>query len=91
VLSVPWDLRAKLEPAELFHQVLEHRWYLSQTEGRSVPLAEVLSSYVENVLRHRRDEATVMGPMTETMSVPTITDAVPVDDDDAEVDWRDLV
>jgi hypothetical protein len=32
-----------------------------------------------------------MGPMTETMSVPTITDAVPVDDDDAEVDWRDLV
>jgi hypothetical protein len=91
VLSVPWDLRAKLEPAELFHQVLEHRWYLSQTEGRSVPLAEVLSSYVENVLRHRRDEATVMGPMTETMSVPTITDAVPVDDDDTEVDWRDLV
>jgi len=91
VLSVPWDLRAKLEPAELFHQVLEHRWYLSQTEGRSVPLAEVLSSYVENVLRHRRDEATVMGPPTETMSVPIITDAVPVDDDETTVDWRDLV
>ncbi|MDQ1215701.1 DUF4032 domain-containing protein [Microbacterium arborescens] len=91
VLSVPWDLRAKLEPAELFHQVLEHRWYLSQTEGRSVPLAEVLSSYVENVLRHRRDEATVMGPPTETMSVPIVTDSVPVDDDEAEVDWRDLV
>ena len=91
VLSVPWDLRAKLEPAELFHQVLEHRWSLSQTEGRSVPLAEVLSSYVENVLRHRRDEATVMGPPTETMSVPIVTDAVPVDDDEAEIDWRDLV
>ncbi|MFS0712317.1 DUF4032 domain-containing protein [Microbacterium sp. 2P01SA-2] len=91
VLSVPWDLRAKLEPAELFHQVLEHRWYLSQTEGRSIPLAEVLSSYVENVLRHRRDEATVMGPPTETMSVPIVTDSVPVDDDEAEVDWRDLV
>ncbi|SDQ87306.1 DUF4032 domain-containing protein [Microbacterium sp. cf332] len=91
VLSVPWDLRAKLEPAELFHQVLEHRWYLSQSEGRSIPLAEVLSSYVENVLRHRRDEATVMGPQTETMSVPVITDSVTVDDDEAAVDWRDLV
>ncbi|KAA9085366.1 DUF4032 domain-containing protein [Microbacterium radiodurans] len=92
VLSIPWDLRAKLEPAELFHQVLEHRWYLSQTESRSVPLAEVLSSYIENVLRHRRDEATVMGPPTETMSVPIITDAVPTaDDDEAAVDWRDLV
>jgi len=90
VLSIPWDLRAKLEPAELFHQVLEHRWYLSQSKERSVPLAEVLSSYVENVLRHRRDEATVMGPPTETMSLPVVTGTMSTADDE-EVDWRDLV
>jgi hypothetical protein len=58
----PWDLRAKLEPAEVFHQVLEHRWYMSQARGQSVPIAEVVSSYIDDVLRHRRDEATVMGP-----------------------------
>lgn len=91
VLSIPWDLRAKLEPAELFHQVLEHRWYLSQSQDRSIPLAEVLSSYVENVLRHRRDEATVMGPPTETMSLPVVTGATSTVDDDDDVDWRDLV
>ena len=58
VMAIPWDLRAKLEPAEVFHQVLEHRWYMSQARGRSVPLAEVVASYIDDVLRHRRDEAT---------------------------------
>lgn len=84
VKAIPWDLRAKLEPAEVFHQVLEHRWYMSQERGRSTPLAEVLTSYIDNVLRHRRDEATVMGPPTETMAIPIVGD-------DDDVDWRDLV
>lgn len=91
VRAIPYDLRAKLEPAEVFHQVLEHRWYMSQARGRSVPLAEVLTSYIDDVLRHRRDEATIMGPPTETMSVPVITGSVPLDDEDPDVDWRDLV
>lgn len=91
VRAIPYDLRAKLEPAEVFHQVLEHRWYISQAQGRSVPLAEVLTSYINDVLRHRRDEATIMGPPTETMSLPIITGAVPVGDEDPDVDWRDLV
>jgi hypothetical protein len=92
VKSIPFDLRAKLEPAELFHQLLEHRWYMSQARGRSVPLAEALSSYIDDVLRHRRDEATIMGPPTETMAVPVVTGTMPVaDDGEDEVDWRDLV
>ncbi|WP_336631661.1 MULTISPECIES: DUF4032 domain-containing protein [unclassified Microbacterium] len=92
VKAIPWDLRSKLEPAEVFHQVLEHRWYMSQERGQSVPIAEVLSSYVDTVLRHRRDEATLMGPPTETLSIPVITAAIgTLDDDDEDVDWRDLV
>ena len=91
VKAIPWDLRAKLEPAEVFHQVLEHRWYVSQARGQSVPIAEVLSSYVDTVLRHRRDEATLMGPPTETVSIPIITGAVETRDEDDDVDWRDLV
>ena len=91
VRAIPYDLRAKLEPAEVFHQVLEHRWYMSQAQGRSFPLAEVLTSYINDVLRHRRDEATIMGPPTETMSLPVITGSVPVDEDEAAIDWRDLV
>ncbi|WP_438352283.1 DUF4032 domain-containing protein [Microbacterium sp. CJ88] len=91
VKAIPFDLRSKLEPAEVFHQVLEHRWYMSQAQGRAVPLAEVLTSYIDDVLRHRRDEATVMGPPTETMAIPVVTGTVGVVDDEDEVDWRDLV
>ncbi len=99
VQAIPFDLRAKLEPAEVFHQVLEHRWYMSQAHERSVPLAEVLTSYVDDVLRHRRDEATLMGPATETMSLPVLTasgspldfEGAEDDSDDEGVDWRDLV
>lgn len=92
VKAIPFELRSKLEPAEVFHQVLEHRWYMSQAKGRSASLAEVLASYIDTVLRHRRDEATLMGPPTETMSLPVITADLPViDDDDDGVDWRDLV
>src|SRR3954454_14564693 len=30
VQLVPVELRAKLEPAELFHEVMEHRWFMSE-------------------------------------------------------------
>ena len=91
VKAIPFDLRAKLEPAEVFHQVLEHRWYMSQARGRAVPLAEVLTSYIDDVLRHRRDEATVMGPPTETMSIPILRSPSGADEAAEDVDWRDLV
>lgn len=81
VRAIPSELRGKLEPAEMFHQLLEHRWYLSQDENRDVPLAEALTSYINDVLRHRRDEATVIVPPTENITLPT---ALPGDDDD----WR---
>ncbi|MFV0320138.1 MAG: DUF4032 domain-containing protein [Microbacterium sp.] len=90
VKAIPFELRAKLEPAEVFHQLLEHRWYMSQARGESVPLAESLASYIDDVLRHRRDEATVMGP-PETMALTVVSDAAADDSGSGEVDWRDLV
>lgn len=81
VRAIPADLRGKLEPAEVFHQLLEHRWYMSQNEDRDIPLAEALTSYINDVLRHRRDEATVIEPPTETIAIPVISG---VDEDD----WR---
>lgn len=81
VRAIPRDLRGKLEPAEVFHQLLEHRWYRSQDEKRNVPLAEALTSYIETVLRHRRDEMTVMGPPTGAITTPI----------GVVEDWRDKV
>ncbi|MGN6197420.1 DUF4032 domain-containing protein [Humibacter sp.] len=86
VRAIPADLRGKLEPAEVFHQLLDHRWFMSQEEGRDVPLAEALSSYINDVLRHRRDEATVIAPVTEAFTVP-----VQVIDDEDDDDWMSKV
>ncbi|GMA91358.1 DUF4032 domain-containing protein [Homoserinibacter gongjuensis] len=85
VRSIPRELRGKLEPAEVFHQLLDHRWYLSQEQKRNVPLAEALTSYVDTVLRHRRDEVTVVGPQTSAITLPVAVV------DDGEEDWRDKV
>ena len=70
VRAVPRALRRKLEPAELFHEVLEHRWYASERERRDIPLREAVRLYVDQVLPNRRDEAAVLG--TETASVPAV-------------------
>jgi hypothetical protein len=82
VRAIPKDLRGKLEPAEVFHQLLEHRWYRSQDEKRNVPLAEALTSYIDTVLRHRRDEMTMVGPTTGAFTQP-----LPIVDED----WRSRV
>lgn len=89
IRSIPADLKGKLEPAEVFHQLLEHRWFMSQKEGRDVPLAEALTSYINDILRHRRDEATVIAPPTETISIPVLGGASAEDDEDD--DWRSKV
>jgi hypothetical protein len=54
--KVPAELRDRLEPPELFHELLEHRYYLSESEGREVGNDEALQSYVESVLAHRPQE-----------------------------------
>ncbi|RYV51235.1 DUF4032 domain-containing protein [Pengzhenrongella frigida] len=61
VRAVPRELRRKLEPAQVFHELLDHRWFISKERGRDVPLAEAVDSYVTDVLRHRPDELAVLG------------------------------
>jgi len=55
--QVPPDLRAKREPAQLFHELLDYRWYKSQRENREVPMVEAARGYVRDVLRALPDEA----------------------------------
>jgi hypothetical protein len=84
VRAIPRDLKGKLEPAEVFHQLLDHRWYMAQNQSRDIPLAEAVTSYVQDVLRHRRDEATMIGtPVTGSFTSP-----IAVIDDEPEPDWR---
>jgi len=69
VQSVPSELRAKLEPAEIYHEVLEHRWFLSERAGAEVPIQKAAQSYIDTVLRRLPDEEVAlsaveaMGPL----------------------------
>jgi hypothetical protein len=84
IRAIPRELRGKLEEAEIFHQVLEHRWFMSQNQDRDVPLAEALNSYVDEILRHRRDEAALLEPITGSITTPVRVSTGPDD-------WRATV
>jgi len=56
IMAIPTPLRGKLEPAEIFHQILEHRWYLSEQAGKDVGLRDAIKSYIENVLPSTPEE-----------------------------------
>jgi hypothetical protein len=93
ILAIPRELTGRLEPAEIYHQVLEHRWYMAQNQSRDVSLTEAVASYIENVLVHRRDEEAYLAPTTEAISLPigVPSGTIVVAEDDDEADWRDLV
>ncbi len=50
IAVIPEDLRGRLPPAEVFHEVLEHRWYMSEAAGRDVGTTAAAREYVEQVL-----------------------------------------
>jgi hypothetical protein len=56
VARIPEDMRGRLEPPELFHELLEHRYYLSEAAGYEVDNDTGLKSYLDSVLRFRPRE-----------------------------------
>ena len=56
VEMIPSDLRGKLEPAEFFHEVLVHRWYLSERAGHEVSIFDTARDYIDTVLVTKPDE-----------------------------------
>ncbi len=63
VQSVPLELRSKLEPAELYHEVLEHRWFLSEAAGSEISMEEAAQLYMNTVLQGLPDEAIAVSGM----------------------------
>ena len=53
------------DAAEVFHEALEHRWFLSQQADADVGLLPAVAAYVEDVLRHAPDERAVLEPGAE--------------------------
>lgn len=78
IAAIPHDLVDKLEPAELYHQVLEHRWFISEKAGGDVGMKETVDSYVRDVLRTAPAEQLVATaddlPVTQELPVTFLDD-----------------
>ena len=92
IAAVPAEMRRKLEPAEIFHEVLEHRWYMSEAAGYDVSMQDAVADYVANVLANRPDEHAVISGNEQLR--PNVLDDIDYatgtsDEDDAEFAARD--
>ncbi|MDR2723093.1 MAG: DUF4032 domain-containing protein [Cellulomonadaceae bacterium] len=83
IQAVPHNLRRKLDPAQLFHEILEHRWYMAQRESRDVPMPEAAREYADEILRHRPDEQALLGSLPGDTEIIELNET-PSDDDTVE-------
>ena len=47
---IPHDLRSRLEPAEVFHQLLEHRYLMAEERGEDITNEAAMEDYLDSVL-----------------------------------------
>jgi uncharacterized protein DUF4032/lipopolysaccharide kinase (Kdo/WaaP) family protein len=75
VAAVPEELWGRLPPAEVFHQVLEHRWFLSERAGKDVGIDEAVRSYVESELPAKPSERVVLEPAPDSADGGVVSDS----------------
>ena len=56
IAMIPPEARGKLEPAEIFHELLVHRWYLSERAGQEVGIVDTARDYIATVLLEKPEE-----------------------------------
>ncbi len=52
---VPEELQGRVEKAQMFHEILENRWYMTEKLGYDVGLEAAAKSYINEVLPLRMD------------------------------------
>jgi hypothetical protein len=62
IAMVPPSARGKLEPAEIYHEILVHRWYLSERAGHEVNIFETARDYIDSELLKKPEEAVAAVP-----------------------------
>jgi hypothetical protein len=62
VRAIPQELHGRRAAAQVFHELLDHRWYLSEEAGRDVGMDEAVQSYIEDVLRPAPEERVIVEP-----------------------------
>jgi hypothetical protein len=69
--AVPPELAGRREPPELFHELLEHRWFLSESSDEPVTNEEALADYLAHELPSRPTERTVLDAIGDGVDTDT--------------------
>ena len=78
--AIPNELFNRLEPAEIFHQLLEHRWYMAEQVGHDVSIEDALADYLRLLAtapeeRVQLDLKDITGELRlPTMEIPVVSD-----------------
>jgi hypothetical protein len=79
VQAIPADLRDRLEDVEIFHEILEHRWFLSERAGRDIGTTAARDDYFTRVLPAVPDDLTI------TVGSPDVPEPRAGDDEPAGI------
>jgi len=82
--AIPASLQAKREPAQIFHELLDYRWFASERAGHDIPLTEAIHGYIHDVLQALPDEA-----MSEDTILPVVEGAKLVNPYDPSMGYVD--
>ena len=74
VRMIPKEYRSQIEPAQFFHEVLDHRWFLAEKAGHDVPMAEAVESYITNVLPNYKIDSKTMEQLNDEADAGVIDD-----------------
>ena len=77
--AIPPSLIGKLQGAEIYHQLLEHRWFECERQQREVSLEEALSTYIPDVLTPAPDEHLELGTPTGELFLGDLSAPPPPD------------
>ncbi|MFE9808276.1 DUF4032 domain-containing protein [Streptomyces sp. NPDC005227] len=67
VRAVPPELRGSMDPAELYHEILEHRWFLSERAQHDIGLDTAVADYVGTILPKVREP---LSPQVDALGSP---------------------
>ena len=82
VRMIPREYRSQIQPAQFFHEVLTHRWYLAEKAGHDVPMAEAVKSYIDNVLPNYKLDDKAISALLEEADSGVIDDESTYGDDE---------
>ena len=89
--KVPKEMRGKLEPAELYHEVLQHRWFMSEKAGKDVGRDVAVEDYVKKILVNKPEEKAIIGSkigseLDDTQEMRIVFPSDIEDIDEAQID-----